>query len=479
MINFKGRWLRLRGHLVHLLESPTDELGRLGRMAVYQIRLWKFCGRQLVQDRLLTVAGDLTFKTLLGLIPALLIFLLVISFFSRGSEVGQEVQDALFRALNITGIRVQEDGEEVELADKVGALVETARVRMNHAAVTGMGILFLLAMEVLATFEAAANDIWRIRGRRPWWKRLVLFWLVLVVAPVLAGGVVYVSKSISDSLSVPVGWSAAGRVVAGLVATWFVLAVIYKMLPNTKVRFRAALTGALVAGTLWHVLARMAFGYYLRYSVGYGQIYGTLAVVPLFFLWIWVTWVFVLFGCELAGVVQNYADLARAEALERQRRLGGWPAPDFAALVALAICARRFRDGAGPTPLNVLVEGTGLEHRGLQELLGRLEAAGLVARTPPPSALPAEVAFLPARDPGRITAADVMAAARGALAAPIDPAHLPLYREVLAAYERVEGKRNAEAGHITLADLAGPEGGPPDPVRGRPDHGLSPGRREA
>jgi DNA-binding IscR family transcriptional regulator len=76
--------------------------------------------------------------------------------------------------------------------------------------------------------------------------------------------------------------------------------------------------------------------------------------------------------------------------------------------------------------------------------------------------MPAEAAFLPARDPGRITAAEVIAAARGALAAPIDAAHLPLYREVRAAYERVEGQRTAAAGRITMADLAGRENAPPE-----------------
>lgn len=86
VLNLRHYGQRLRDHLVHLLESPTDELGRLGRIAVYQIRLWRFCGRHLVQDRLMTEAGDITFKTLLGLIPALVIFLLVINFFSRPGD---------------------------------------------------------------------------------------------------------------------------------------------------------------------------------------------------------------------------------------------------------------------------------------------------------------------------------------------------------------------------------------------------------
>ncbi len=370
VLNLRHYGQRLRDHLVHLLESPTDELGRLGRIAVYQIRLWRFCGRHLVQDRLMTEAGDITFKTLLGLIPALVIFLLVINFFSRGPEIGRQVQDAIFQALNITDIHLKVDGEEVDLVQKVGAMVEAVRERMNRAAWVGLIVLVLLAVEVLATVETAMNRIWQIRARRPWWKRLALHLGVLVLAPCAAALAVYGYNQVYELYTVSEPWLEGGRWAVGLLATWFVFYVFYKLLPNTHVRSRAALAGAIVAGALWHVLARTVFGYYLVHAVGYRQIYGTLAVVPLFFVWVWVSWAIVLFGCELASVVQNFADLSRAEALDRERRRGGSPAPDFVALMALVAAARRDGEGRGPTPLRVLVEATGVDRATLEELLG-------------------------------------------------------------------------------------------------------------
>ncbi|MDK1032924.1 MAG: hypothetical protein QGD94_13015, partial [Planctomycetia bacterium] len=67
----------IKSHIKNLLESPSEELGRAGRFLAYQLHLWRFCGRMLVRDRLPTVAGDLTFKTILGLVPAFVLLVLV------------------------------------------------------------------------------------------------------------------------------------------------------------------------------------------------------------------------------------------------------------------------------------------------------------------------------------------------------------------------------------------------------------------
>ena len=453
MLNLKEGWRQLAEHLRRLLESPTSELSHWGRLAVYQIRLWRFCGRKLVRDRLLVVAGHLTFKTLLGLIPALVLFLLVIDFFSRGPEVGERVKETLFQALNITEIRLSVGGEEVDLVQKIGTLVEGARGRMNAAAAIGLGALVLLAMTVLGTFDAAVNEIWQIARRRSFWRRFVLFWLFLTLGPLAAVVAVYASGYLeSRSLLLPPWLQTAGSVCVTLVATWFVLFVLYKLIPNAPVRSRAALTGAVVAGTLWHILAKGAFGYYIEYAVGFGQVFGNLAVLPLFFIWIYVTWAFVLFGCEVACVVHNYENLARAEALERRR--DRFLAADFVGLVVAAVCGQRFRDGLGPTPVAMLASATGVGRGDLEEVLGRLERAGLIARTAAgPDAHEPDRAVLPARQFGELPVEDVLRAARGRLPVPADGVHLPLHEAVRQAYERARAGGDDAAGGPTVADV--------------------------
>jgi membrane protein len=455
MLSVKDAQSRLRAHVVHLLESPTDELGRLGRLAVYQIRLWRFCWRQLVRDRLVTVAGDLSFKTLLALIPAMVLALLVINFFSRGADVGRQVEESLFGALNITELRLQVGGAETDLAQEIHKLVDAAQSRISAAAAVGVLVLFYITMDVLATIEAAMNRIWQISARRSLWRRFVMFWLVLTIGPPAVALAVYISHYIYMQAGILPGWLAvAGRGAVGLAATWFVLFVFYKLLPNAPVRSAAALAGALVAGTVWHVAAKEAFGYYVGHAVGYGRIYGSLGVVPLFFVWVYVTWLFVLFGCELAYVVQNFDDLARAESLERRREQGRFLAADFVALMAMSQAVRQFRRGQGPASLAGLAEATGAAPADLEEILGRLAAANLLARTPVASAAAeGETAWLPARDPASVTVADVLRAAGARRPLPADANHLALHRQVSAVLERVENEKAGAAGLTSLADL--------------------------
>ena len=450
MLRLGGYLNRVRAALRRLLESPTHELGRWGRLAVYQIRLWRFCGRQLSRDRLVTVAGDLTFKTLLSFIPIFVIFLLFINLFSPGVELETQVQELLLKAVQADGIRMTVGGEEVGLQEYIRKLVGTARQRIDTAAITGIVFLFVLAVNVLMTIEKAVNGIWHIDERRSLWRKLLMFWLILTLAPLAAVVAVYVIRYLTQEAAAVAPWLlVVGEWSVGLAAAWFVLFIFYKLLPNREVNWHSALTGAVVAGILWHVIAKTAFGIYVRHATGYGTLYGNLAVIPLFFLWIYVTWIFVLFGAELAYVIQNFKDLARAEADEEERRRGRFVAADFAALVAAAVCAGRFRDGQGATPLTCLIDATGLGQDGLEEVLGRMESAGLVARTSAGD----EPAYLPAREPRRMRVADVLDAVRSRLPTPADADFLPLHRQAQDLYEALRQAGQDAAQRTTVADL--------------------------
>ena len=449
MLSVKQSLERLRKHLQRLLESPTDELGRWGRLAVYQIRLWRFCGQQLRRDRLVTVAGDLTFKTLLSFIPIFVIFLLFINIFSPGVELETQVQDLLLKALRTDEIRMTVAGEEVGLQQYIQRLVAAARERIDTAAVTGILFLFVIAINVLMTVEAAVNRIWHTQQRRPLWRKLLMFWMILTLGPLAAIAAVYVTGYLANQAAETAPWLlVAGKWAVGLAAACFVLFIFYKLLPNRDVHWRCAMTGAVVAGVLWHVIAQTAFAVYIRHATGYGTLYGNLAVIPLFFLWIYVTWIFVLFGAELAYVIQNFKNLARAEADEEERRRGRFLAADFAALLVAAVCARQFREGLGPATVEQLSAATGLGAGALEEILGRMESAGLVART-----AGEDPAYLPAREPRRTRVADVLEAVRCALPTPSDSGYMPLHRKVKDLYETIRSAQADEARRTTVADL--------------------------
>jgi membrane protein len=455
-------WRQCCNWWTRIEETAPNQLSPAFRRAVRAAALIRVGVRQVTRDRLPVIAGHLTFKTLLGLVPVLVLVLMIISFFWHGGNVGREVRDSILSALNISDIRLNVDGEDIDLASKIDEIVAGAMKNMSAAAAVGIIILFYLSMSVLATIEEEMNRIWRVRTSRPLWRRAILFWLVLTLGPPAIAAAYYVAAQIHHPAShlpesLKVLWGGAVAVVGNC----FVLFVMYKLLPNARVRTFAAIAGAVVAGVLWQLIAKTAFDYYIHEAVGYTRMYGNLAVVPIFCLWLYVTWLFILMGCEVAYVVQNYADLARAVAADRRSGESKFLSAEFVGLVAMAAVARRFRKGDGPAPLAFLAAAAGVERVHLEELLGRLEAAGLLVRlTPAAPAEDAEPAWLPARDPQTITLADVIQAARRRLPLPADAVHDDLHRRVREAYERLESDRALSAGRTTVADLAASDSPP-------------------
>lgn len=397
----RDRWRRA---FLAWLNRPPEQRGRLGRLAAHQVRLWLAAWRQLASDRLPTVAGDLTFKTLLSLVPILIMVLLVLDMFAD-AQVGQRVLFGMFEALNIDALQVSSDGQQVDLARSINDMVAAARTRVSAAAVVGLVSLFFLAMNMLATMEGAMNRIWQVSQRRGWFSKAIMFWMVLTLGPILGALAVKASGWIGDSTSDAPAWLlTAGQFVTQLVAVWAVLMLVYKTLPHTRVGFRAALAGALVAGTLWHLVAKNVFGYYLHHAVNYTQVFGSIAVVPLFFLWVYITWIIVLFGCELAYAWQNLDELAPAS---QQLGKGVGLRDQLAALTATAACARRYLSGAGPSGTDRLAVAAGLDGQALEPHLDRLVAAGLLARVGDEDEAGQ---YLPARPPADIQLGELIAA---------------------------------------------------------------------
>lgn len=399
---------RMRHKLRTWLEQPDQKRTWRGRVAIHQVRLWHAAFRQLARDQLITVAGDLTFKTLLSLVPILVMVLVVLDMFA-GAQVGQRVLDGLFEALHIDALQITAGGEEVDAAARINQLVEEARARVNAAAVVGIVFLFILAINMLSTMEAAMNRIWKVAHRRAFWRKILMFWMVLTMGPLLGALAVHLSGWLAGTTSDAPGWlMTMGRFAVELVAVWAVLMLVFSVLPYTRVQPRAALVGAVVAGTLWHLVAKSAFALYLDHAVNYQQVFGSIAVVPLFFLWIYITWVFVLFGCELAYAVQHLDRLAP----------GGETGPreygvrtQLAVISAAAICAKRYLRGEGPSSPHRLARAAGADVNELAPVLARLAEAGLLARTG--SEEDGEQGYLPARPPALIPLSEIVQTLEG------------------------------------------------------------------
>jgi len=318
------------------------------------------------------------------------------------------------------------------------ALVEDVGRQLTFGRVGPVGVLLLIwsVLTLLTTIERSLNRIFGAVRTRPLWRRLLLYWSVVTLGPVLLAPAAYLGGKLTSAFgSVPgaawllaaVGW--AGPVLVGV----FLLAGLYKLLPNTHVRFRAAIGGAVVAVPLW-LLAKWGFAVYVRDVAG-GSLYGALGVLPLFLVWLNVSWLVFLFGAVLAHTAVNLERMRLAELAEKTV-LG----PGDLLAVALAV-ARPYLQGAGPVRLDRIAAAVNLPEDSLRRLLDRLAGGGVVCPVESPPG-----AYVMARPPGKIRLAEVMETGGIVPQAGCDEA-------IAAILEGVRRQTDAALGKLTLADV--------------------------
>jgi membrane protein len=222
----------------------------------------------------------------------------------------------------------------------------------------------------------------------------------------------------------------------------------YITVPNARVRLLPALGGAVVAAALWEI-GKWGFTQYLSFSAGYARLYGSIALIPLFLLWVYITWVIVLFGLSVSYYLQHGRRLARQQrqqAALSTLEFDGEPAiVDPGAILALTVAlARRFESGGRPAELGVLAADLSLSRVLTALFLERLVQAGMVHRVEPPEAPTgagaAQGLFVLARPPEQIDAQSVLNLAEG-LVCPLGNPLLPVTQCLRRArHEAVRGR---------------------------------------
>jgi membrane protein len=169
-------------------------------------------------------------------------------------------------------------------------------------------LLFLTAVMTMMTIESAFNVIWRVRKARPIAQRILVYWAIITLGPILIG----VSLSISSYLfTQSMTFSAAQRITpviewaltgAALPLTALAFTILYVYLPNCRVEWRDAVIGGVTAAIAFE-LAKRGFGYYVRRIPTYTAVYGAFAAVPLFLLWMYLCWFITLAGAMIASAL--------------------------------------------------------------------------------------------------------------------------------------------------------------------------------
>jgi len=435
---------------------PGEQLSRWRRILVTWIRLFIFIWRQLVRDKMYQQASALAFKTVLSLLP-----LLVMSFFffrpGGGLEnVGERVQGFIFQSLNVDELEIT-TGEgptsrRISVSEEINKRLQRIYENLNVSAINIVGFLLLIlaSTSLLRQVDEALNQVWKAPTRRSRWVRLTTYWTVITVGPILLGVSFYAADRVTQQFG-GAGFFAFVQRVVGVVlpiaASWLVLYLAYQLIPNTAVNRHSAAVGALVAAIMLEI-AKFLFSLYVRELVPYSRTYGALALLPIFLIWLHLLWVIFLFGAELAYSIQNVVVLGAGGAL----RGLGLARGELLSVNLLVLVAHRFRRGDRAFTVSQLAQRLHASEQEVHDLVGVLADKHYLS----PLAGRRE-RFQIARDPSGIAVSEVLETVRGGFAQPLPdaPAGASLAR-LTGFYERLAAARQTAVGGATLADLLPP-----------------------
>lgn len=405
------------------------------------------------KSRLPQMAAALSYRTIFGLLPVIIVALVAVKYFASEDHVRMAVERSLEYS-GLSAIAVSPEtmadwradmmgpppppsgpadapaaaagGEETAAAEgkdngppaAVDKWITDLIERVNSVSLKAIGLagavmLIYAAMAMLVEVERAFNQIYRVPRGRSWIRRIMQYWTLLTLGPLALIATFYVgqqfmgqAQDLAERQGLKLGsgtWTmtAIGYSTTVAISTCFFF-IAYLSVPNTKVRVRPALVGALSAALMWEA-GKWGFTQYLRHSAGTAQLYGALALLPLFLLWVYFTWLIVLFGLQIAYELQHGRAKTRAQPISD---MGPTLVDPAAALVVLTAIARGFESGKSLDAPG-LTAATSLPEPVVRMVVGKLAERGLLHRLETGTD-EAEPSYALARSPGSIRAAEVL-----------------------------------------------------------------------
>lgn len=324
----------------------------------------RFVALRFYRDRCSQTASSLTYTTLLSLVPLATIALTVFAAFP--------VFDGLMAQLKVFLLNTL-------VPDYAGKVITVylADFSTRAANLTMVGVVFLgvTSFLLLHTIEQAFNVIWRVRRDRSLVQRFLVYWGVITLGPLLVGGSLSLASFlVGISFGLGSGVSAIGVFTLKLIQLLLTVAafsLLYLMVPNRRVPLRHALVGGVLAGSLFEVMKR-GFAFYVTQFPTYTLVYGAFAAIPLFLLWIYLSWLMVLAGAELTAALAYWQDGAWRLKETPGRRF-------YDALLVLRRLMEAQRRGEA-SRLSSLRKGIPLGPEDIEDVLERLASAGMVQR---------------------------------------------------------------------------------------------------
>lgn len=393
-----------------LLSTPTEQVGRASRFIIFQIKLWSHCAKLLRKNRSGQQAAALAYQTIFGIVPLAIVTLLIFQLFPAYSDIGNKIKDFAYEQANLSAFESpDEDSEDsektVKLTEHLDKIISHFfEGTQNKGGITLFSLLIVIwaALALLSTIEKSFNNIWHVGRGRNFLNRMINYWALLTLGPLLIGVGIYLATKYSALSKIhKTLLSNVAPVVSSFVFATVAFFLLYYLLPNTKVKAKAAIWGAAVAALVW-VAAKSLFSYCVVELGLYSTIYGMLALVPITVMWIYITWLIVLFGLQLTFTTQHLKTLDAAEIAAARRRESFFIANATTAINIVREIANAFEKNNAPVEAEVVLSKLNVPAEFGEKILDHLIDSNLIAKTSEP-----KVGFIPAKDPLNIRLSDI------------------------------------------------------------------------
>lgn len=438
-----------RSKVIQFLETDVwmiraDELTRIKSFGLRQLKLMILAIKGFQEDLVQLRASALTFYTLLSIVPVLAMAFGV----AKGFGFEKVLEKQLLARL---------PGQE-EVVSRIITFAHSMLASTKGGLVAGIGLalLFWAVIRVLGNIESSFNNIWGIKGTRSLGRKFSDYLSIMLISPILlimSGSLtVFVTtqvKHVTHAISLLDVFSPLILFLLRFLpyaAIWGLFTFVYILLPNTRVRFLSGLVGGVAAGTLYQIVQ---WGY-ITFQVGmarYNAIYGSFAALPLFLIWLQISWLIVLFGAEISFAHQNVDTYElEPDSLRISNRF-----KRLLSLLLSYLIVKDFSKGRSPRTDVELSRSLGIPIRLCRQILGELVTGRILSEVKTDQEK--ESAYQPARDISKLSVASVIAALdnQGVENIPISDIHA---REALSeTLDRLDEALQESPANRLLADI--------------------------
>ena len=319
--------------------------------------------QRFIEDRCAQIASSLTFTTLLALAPIITVVLTIVSAFPVFESLIENLQRFLIHNI---------------MPESVSAITTyAAEFSDNATQLTAVGIAFVAvtALMLMITIDRAFNSIWRVSRPRSLLQRILVYWTVLTIGPLFVGASLsltsYLIRLSLGLIDNPPGVGLLMLRFVSLALTSIALGLLYWTVPNRPVLKHDALLGGISAGICLEAM-KQGFSFYIAHFPTYKLVYGAFAAVPVFLLWIYLSWLIVIGGAVLAALLPEW----------RERAGQSQPVPGSDFFDALQVMRKLWRahHTGGIVTLSSLHPAVKVRIDHLEQILATLSGAGFVTR---------------------------------------------------------------------------------------------------